>query len=388
MAATMLPSGYVSLREELARGLAALADAEKRIEVVGKFTVFRGLKVVGRESRNGHNQPGAKRSEYLPEALQNELRQIENIKVNNNHPPKTNVVKERDNEDRIGKLRNARLVEGEIYADLWAISAHPVTPLIEAALSSPEMADLFALSHNAFGKGTVKNGVFVISEVKVLSVDVVTDGGTNTSLLEGLGPMKITLKDYLATQPAEKWPELRKLVTIHEAAGAMLLEAEGDNAGDYRDHLHAAKKMCEDAGDTETAKKIHGLMKPAQEGDEEADEEDAGDDKDDKGAKKGDEDAKKAEESAKKKKPAGMVLLHESEVKQLLKVAKVKETPGLLKVLREAGTTSKALAILDTIQESAPPPPSRGSMPKSAPSASGAGGKLDLKTLRGAFPKN
>lgn len=31
---------------------------------------------------------------------------------------------------------------------------------------------------------------------------------------------------------------------------------------DYRDELHAAKKICEDAGDTVTAGKIHDLMKP------------------------------------------------------------------------------------------------------------------------------
>ncbi len=390
MTTAVLPSGFRLLREELSRGVAPLGASEKRVEVVGMFTVFRGLKVVGHESKNTHKQPGAKRSEYLPEALQNELRQIEGIKVNSNHPPKDQPGKERDNEDRLGKLKNARLVEGEIYADLWAISAHRVTPLIEAALSNPDMADLFALSHNAWGRGEVKDGVYRISEVKVVSVDVVTDGGTNTSLLEGFAPMKIKLKDYLKAQPADKFPQLRKLVVIHEAAGDMLLEAEGDDAGDYRDHLHAAKKMCEDAGDSETANKIHKLMKPADEGDEEeeADKETAGDDKKDKGDEEAEKDEKKAEEAARLKKPHGMKLLRESVCKELLTVAKVKESPKLLKALRESGSTENALGILSAIQESAPPvAPARGSAPRSAPQVAG-GGKLDLKTLRGAFPKN
>jgi hypothetical protein len=56
---------------------------------------------------------------------------------------------------------------------------------------------------------------------------------------------------------------------------ANLFEGNEDMATDYRDHLHAACKLCEDAGDMETAKKIHGLMTPAKSGDDEDLEEDA-----------------------------------------------------------------------------------------------------------------
>ena len=98
----------------------------------------------------------------------------------------------------------------------------------------------------------------------------------------------MTLRDLLESQPDLK-PKYQPLLAIFEDAGDM----DAKSGDDYRDHLHNAKKLCEDAGDLETAGKIHKLMAP-----EKADKstDGAGDPDDNDPAKKPDPD-KKAMES-------------------------------------------------------------------------------------------
>ena len=166
--------------------------------------------------------------------------------------------------DRFGWIENVRMTEAGPYGDYRFYN--PQSDLAISLMNAAEMRDGkgFALSHNADGEGEVVGKRYRVRKIlEVHSVDVVSDGGTNISLFESLEsrPMKIKL-----AEAGKKYPGLKGLVKLLEAGGNVgqrLLEAEGEDTGDYRDHLHMAKKMCEDAGDSEMAGKIHGLMKPA-----------------------------------------------------------------------------------------------------------------------------
>jgi hypothetical protein len=302
-----------------AAGFTGYAPNEDRPRVDKVAGIIYRAKLLGRESTNTHKDqagPGVTQgTRYMPSAIQEELdflKRVGPLPVNLNHPDVEGRAKrlDRDAEDRLGQVENYFLYEGEIYGDLHLLLSHPMTPrLLEAA---ERMPGAFAISHNARGDGPVRNGWWEIETVKIVkSFDVVADGGTTKSLFESQESAKVAikLKDLLAKpENASKWPKTRKLLEICPTAGEMLLESEADG-GDYRDHLHMAKKMCEDAGDTETAGKIHKLMAPPKDKEEDESEEDEIGGEEPKPAEK------KEEKKTKKPEAAMESRLHELEAK-------------------------------------------------------------------------
>lgn len=260
------------LYEDRAQGYAPLVAGKSRVD--RERGIIFGAKLVGKESPNCHDRPEVTRGTYYtPLAMQEELALIpaDGAKLNINHPKDRKVRVDREAEDRLGKAKDPFIFEDELYGDLHLLLSHPMAErLMEAA---ERMPDAFAISHNVRGDGPVEDGVWVITHIGVLkSFDVVADGGTNKSLFEGAEvKTKIKLKELCESKPALK-EKLAPLFEICPLAGGMLVEAE--DSGDYRDHLHMAKKMCEDAGYSEMAGKIHGLMKPKKEEGETDDEED------------------------------------------------------------------------------------------------------------------
>lgn len=268
----------ITLREELVRG-------SKPHPVDRANGIIRHVKVVGKQSPNTHGIHGVEGTLYTTEALEGAKALYEGLKVNIDHPPREKPGKERSSYDRLGKLVDCVVEDGELYADLHLLKAHPMAErLMEAA---EKMPDAFALSHNALGKGDVRNKIYVITEIpEVRSVDIVADGGTCASLFEGRSMAKKTTvrkllerlsKDRKAFDLAKR-KRMRSLLEDDSATGMDAEMEEADEAGDHRDHLYNAMKACQESGDDEMAGKIHGLLKPKKAETEEADESDSDED--------------------------------------------------------------------------------------------------------------
>lgn len=161
----------------LGRGGAGRVDRDQGI--------IRGVKILGARSPNRHGTDATNGTEYLPEAMRNAAPLYNGRPVNLDHPPKDRPGKDRSAYDRLGKIANVQVRADGIYGDLHCLKTHPMWErLAEAAEKMPEA---FALSHNAWGRGEVKNGTYYVSDIpEVRSVDVVADGGTNRGLYESL----------------------------------------------------------------------------------------------------------------------------------------------------------------------------------------------------------
>lgn len=138
-----------------------------------KAGVIRGVKVLGRFSDNNR--------EYTPEAMRRAIPLYEGASVRTDHPAKP--TEERKAREVFGWLRNVRVEDGSLWADLHYLKSHPMAESIcETAERNPE---LMGLSHNADGRGEDVGGRFVVSEiVQVRSVDLVTDPATVNGLFE------------------------------------------------------------------------------------------------------------------------------------------------------------------------------------------------------------
>jgi hypothetical protein len=142
--------------------------------------IIYGVKVLGLVSKNDRR--------YLPKAVSDALPLYEGVAVNIDHQrddPNSRVIQDRPMRDRWGVLRNARIIDGEIYANLHYIKSHPMTEmLVEAAEKFPET---FGLSHDATGDERAINGERQVIEIwRVNSVDVVSRPATNAGLFESV----------------------------------------------------------------------------------------------------------------------------------------------------------------------------------------------------------
>lgn len=154
----------------------------KKLGVDRDKGIIKGIKIIGFNSQNGRK--------YLPDALKDAVPLYEGIKVNIDHPEK-GPTQQRSSHDRFGKFINVRFVEGEgIYGDLLYLKNHPLADSVCEAAEREEMNDVFGMSHNAQGEGTVdKNDIFVVSKItEVRHVDLVADPATTKSLTESQSP--------------------------------------------------------------------------------------------------------------------------------------------------------------------------------------------------------
>ena len=189
---------------------------DSKPEVDWDAGIIRGVKVLGRTSPNQHGiKEATAGTEYTSEAMESALPLYEGRVVNIDHPPRKEPGKDRSSYDRFGKLANARVEAGGIFADLHFLKTHPMAKRIcEAARKMPE---LFGLSHNAMGKGEVRNSKYMIVAIpEVRSVDIVADAGSTSSLFESKEsrPMKIKalLEAWLPNVKKSRRPILKKLL--------------------------------------------------------------------------------------------------------------------------------------------------------------------------------
>lgn len=252
----------VRLRESFASGQAARVDRQNGI-------VF-GVKILGKTSPNSHGLRNVEGSDYTPECRRKAIALYEGCPVNVNHPPRDKPGAERSVYDRLGVLRNVREgADGCPYGDLHMLPSHSMAgPIMDAAERMPEA---FALSHNALGRGEVRNGRYVVEEiVEARSVDVVTEGGTTRSLFESRH-MKKTLRELLESSPA-KGKIRAKLLEMGEAMPDEMALMEPDmgdgdaGGGDWKQSLVDAIGVLvssDDAENHDMARKILAMLKPA-----------------------------------------------------------------------------------------------------------------------------
>ncbi len=248
-----------TLREDLIPGSAPFkVDRAQGI-------IFR-VKVVGRESPNTHGVAGVSGTVYTERALREALGRYEGAKVNVDHPDREKPNKDRSSYDRVGKLANAFVEGGEIYADMHLLLEHPMSArLMEAA---ERMPDLFACSHNARGKGRVENGKYVIDHIDhVRSVDVVADGGTTRTLFESQEPTmkRKKLRELIESLKPRKTRQLFAPLLEDDALADMPAAYEAEEDGDWKQCVvDAIGKLIssEDSADHDMAKKLMALLKP------------------------------------------------------------------------------------------------------------------------------
>lgn len=144
--------------------------------------VLRGVKLLGLQSRNGRR--------YEESALRKSIGLYEGSKVNVNHPTR-DPLEPRDYRDRLGIVRNVRVVAGNgLFGDLHYNPSHPLAEqLAWDAENSPENV---GLSHNVLAKTRRdRDGVVVEAIQRVQSVDLVADPATTAGLFEQEEPFAL-----------------------------------------------------------------------------------------------------------------------------------------------------------------------------------------------------
>jgi hypothetical protein len=197
--------------------------------------VIYDVKVVGRRSPNGHGKVGAENgTEYTLESLRAAAPLYEGVSVKVNHPAdRTRPAQSRDCNDTFGVLRNVRVGEDGLRADLHYYKTHPLADRVLEDVD--RRLGQFGLSHNASAAGSVRDRTYVVEEIgAVNSVDLVDRPATNRNLWE-------------STDMDETPVDL-------PAAG-----------GDHKADLLAAVAKLLDSGspeDTAMATKIFNMLKP------------------------------------------------------------------------------------------------------------------------------
>ncbi len=310
------------LREDFHQGQHSPLRVDREAGVIYR------VKILGWDSVNGRK--------YLPEAGKMALPLYEGAKCYCDHPAKATAS--RASHDALGMWRKPVYEADGLYADLHYLRSHPMA---ERVVEDAERGmGVFGMSHNADGDVEREGGVDVVKRItEVRSVDLVTDPATVSTLWEGR-KVKVKVKSFLlekclASLTAGRQKRLTRL--CEEMGDEMQMEGEEDEGKDHKDHLYNAMRACEDAGDHETAGKIHGILKPARP-EEEEDEEPVkeGD---------GDEDRDAADyetEEARKRKPAGLT---EARARALCKLAGLTERKDLLDTVVGL-SEEKAVAVL------------------------------------------
>jgi hypothetical protein len=134
-----------------------------------------GVKVIGRESKNGR--------EYSEAALRGAIPMYENTQVFIDHDDRRSGPSTRKTSDLFGSLRSVRFEDGAVKADLHFLKSHPLAgQIMEAAERHP---NLLGMSHHAEGNVARRGGKLIVESIgKVHSVDIVTQPATNSGLFE------------------------------------------------------------------------------------------------------------------------------------------------------------------------------------------------------------
>lgn len=192
------------------------------IKVDREAGVIRGVKCLGRESKNGRV--------YADQALEDARGLYEGVDVNLDHPAPEAVHADRKMHEGFGVLRDVRVLKEGVFADLHFLKSHPLADVI--AERAERFPGNFGLSHNAIGSVVEdhNSGTLVVESLDAVeSVDVVRRPATNAGLFE-------SLENGGATVPTKtKKPTVRQVLerTKKNKLAAnllLLLEEEGMEA--------------------------------------------------------------------------------------------------------------------------------------------------------------
>lgn len=153
---------------------------ERASGVIGRIDrergIIRGVKVLGRVSKNGHT--------YTDAALRKGRPLYEGARVYVDHPPDRNATAERSVSDLAGVMENVVMRSDGLYGDLHLLKSHPrFDSIMEIAERKP---NLIGLSHNAVITESTHNGNVVFDGIeRVRSVDLVTQPATTRGIFEG-----------------------------------------------------------------------------------------------------------------------------------------------------------------------------------------------------------
>lgn len=186
--------------------------------------VIRGVKILGRQSRNNRV--------YSDAALNQAAYLYEGLAVNLDHPLRSASGSDRSVADGFGWLTSVGVRESGVFGDLHFLRTHPQAPMIaEAAERNPRR---FGLSHNAVGRVTLRDGASVVEAIeRVHSVDVVQNPATSLGLFESENATMTTTLTELCEQaglgPLLDHPALldlgARIVTVPERRDAPSLRS-------------------------------------------------------------------------------------------------------------------------------------------------------------------
>lgn len=216
--------------------------------------VIRGVKILGKESKNGRT--------YSDRAMSDAAKLYEGRKVNIDHMPKN--ATERPFRDVFGELRNIRQEADGIYGDLHFLKSHAMAEQVcEAAERFPGQ---FGLSHDADGKVTRHAGRLIVeSVIAVHSVDLVNTPATNAGLFESVAPtgkakaVKLKLRELVESLDHKVYSA--RLKEMDPSVGDMQAEMP-EESGDMgaEDQISAAFKAMVNAVLDDTSMDVAGKV--------------------------------------------------------------------------------------------------------------------------------
>ena len=206
--------------------------------------VIRGVRVLGRVSRNGR--------EYSDQALSEAARLYQGIGVNLNHADRREATREpsleRAVEAGFGWLEAVEVRADGVYGDLHFFKSHPQAAMIvEAAERNPRR---FGLSHHAQGRVVRKGEKNVVESIeRVRSVDMVQNPATNAGLFESKEiPMHKTIRQILTETHGGRFAALLQDPLLEQGAAAPLADTGLDlpaDAGEDDQVVAAFKSMID-----------------------------------------------------------------------------------------------------------------------------------------------
>jgi hypothetical protein len=201
--------------------------------------VIRGVKVLGRVSKNGR--------EYSDAAMDDGVRLYEGLKVNVDHPDRKNPKADRGFLEGFGELRNLKKTPSGVYGDLHFLKSHSAAETVcEAAERFPKQ---FGLSHNAEGEVAKRGGKWIVESLKsAASVDIVGRPATNDGLFESIESPEVKPMKTI-TASVRSLIESAKNLTRYKLAH--LLEMEGGDAAMLGTPMDIEVADEEDAADTD-----------------------------------------------------------------------------------------------------------------------------------------
>lgn len=198
--------------------------------------VIHGVRILGPVSKNTYGISGVDSTEYAASAHDDARRMYEGMSVRLNHVRGND--KERQVQDKFGKLRNVRtVIESDgpaTYGDLHYLKADPMAGKVCEDVE--RQLGMYGLSHDAYaGKERVdksRKRLVIESITKVNSVDLVDSAATNRNLWESANDRpKTSLRAVLETLkdlPPGKSAWLRRLSEDTDMSAPLSAECDSD----------------------------------------------------------------------------------------------------------------------------------------------------------------